>query len=137
MKERLTEQKLKIREVEKLKNNGIEDEEAQAQLEILEHGIAEGKIKLQEQTISDVMNDKAVEVIHEPSASVKAKRTTVKFEVTDIKELFKHHPNLVTLEPNDAAINEMGKNLKEAGAIDEEAGLKLKGLTFKILKVYA
>jgi hypothetical protein len=59
-----------------------------------------------------------------------------KFEVTDINLLFKHSPELIILETNDAAIRDLMKSKKEKGELKEGSEINIPGIRFYQEKKY-
>jgi hypothetical protein len=59
-----------------------------------------------------------------------------KFEVTDLKLLNAKHPELVTIEPNEAAIRQLLSDYRKNGDLKENGEINLSGLRFYQDKIY-
>ena len=59
-----------------------------------------------------------------------------KFEVTDLKLLNVKYPELVTIEPNEAAIRQMLSDFRKKGELKDGCEINLPGLRFYQDKIY-
>jgi hypothetical protein len=138
----LAEQKIEVRKLEKLEKERIEAEKQQddekllqiaEQKEVLETKIEEQKIVVQETAINQSLQDQ-FELAEILLPNVKAKRTTIEYEVVDIKETLKDKPEWVVLTPNKDALNEYTKFLKETSTKDVD--FVINGIRFYTKKTY-
>ena len=138
----LAEQKIEVRKLEKLEQERIEAEKQQddekllqlaEQKEFLETKIEEQKIVVQETAINQSLQDQ-FELAEVLLPTIKAKRTTIEYEVVDIKETLKDKPDWVVLTPNKDALNEYTKFLKETSTNDVD--VVINGIRFYTKKTY-
>lgn len=104
--------------------------------EELNNQISEQKILVQEKAI-DAATNVQVEVAQEILPNVKARRSTWKYEVTDINLLQKKMPHLVMLVPNEDRISDLLKNMKTIdGSLEGKEEVLMNGLRFFLEKLY-
>jgi hypothetical protein len=138
----LAEQKIEVRKLEKLEQERIEAEKQKddekllqiaEQKEVLETKIEEQKIVVQETAINQSLQDQ-FELAEVLLPTIKAKRTTIEYEVVDIKETLKDKPDWVILTPNKDVLNEYTKFLKETSTTDVD--VVINGIRFYTKKTY-
>jgi chromosome segregation ATPase len=139
---KLAEQKIEVRKLEKLEQERLEAEKQKddekllqiaEQKEVLETKIEEQKIVVQETAINQSLQDQ-FELAEILLPNVKAKRTTIEWEVGNIQETLKKNPDWVVLTPNKDALNEYTKQLKENATGDVD--VVVNGIRFFTKKTY-
>lgn len=139
----LAAQKIEVKKLEKLEKERLEalkvnDEEKLIDIaekqEVLETKIEEQKIVVQETAINQSLND-TFEVAEVVLTNIKAKRTTIEFEVVDIMETLKKEPQWVYVLPNKDALNSYIKQIKEAG-VNGDVDITISGIRFYTKKTY-
>lgn len=138
----LAQQKVEVKKLEEIARQELEAQklqddakliELQEKKEKLESKIEEQKIVVQETAINQSLND-TIEIAEVIYPEIRAKRTTISFEVFDIKETLKKKPEWVELIPNKDAINEHIKELKESSKGDID--IVIDGIRFYTKKTY-
>lgn len=126
--EKITQQKTNIKAIEKAKadlNKALatgDDEKAislQEKVEDVQNKIDETKVSVQEEAVN-IVTESRVEIAEEIYPDVKARRSTWKFEIVDIKETVKKMPMWVNLELNETKVGEYLKAKKEEGLSTDE-----------------
>lgn len=123
----------------KKKQTTTKDEYAKEELDIkiqeAEASIEEAKVVVQEEAISQATESTptSYSVVH---PTVRARRTTWKYEVTDINLLQKKMPHLVKLVADEEKIDDLLKTKKSDGSLDNQEEVTINGIRFYKEKLY-
>jgi hypothetical protein len=132
-------QKQNVAELERLRTMQAaarlnEDDQAVIDLmeqeEHLESKIEDHKIIVQEAAVNQSMNEPVYASFSPVYASVKAKRTTWKFEMVDTREVMKKNPELLVIELDDAKVKERMNGLKDSGVFMDKTEYTLNGIRY-------
>ena len=104
--------------------------EAKEKQEAIAEQIEENKVVVQETAINQATSAAPVVIPEEVLPEVKARRTTWKFEVLNIKEVAKKAPDLVKMEINDEAVKGVLKTLKDTNQLAGKTEYVLNGIRF-------
>jgi hypothetical protein len=132
-------QKTHIKELTKMEEDMKEaDEDRRMELEEkksqIEEQIHEGTINVQESAINSAVNES--EYAETVSATVKARRTTWKWEVKDIKAAFKKMPSWVKMEIDEEKLKDYLKACKEQGQLEDKEEFEFAGIRFFKQKLF-
>lgn len=136
----IKEQKVKIRQLENVRKqiskstSGDDVVELQEKAEQLEADIEEKKIVVQEKAIDQSTSFVPVATVVHPT--VKPRRTTWKWEVTDLSKLAKKMPHLVKVVPDEDAIKAVLETKKTDGSLEGKDEEILHGLKFYAEKLF-
>lgn len=144
----LAKQKDKVKELENLErqkkalekaNDGDEVSmlDLESKIDEQKSAIEETKIEIEEHAIDSAINvGSDVETAEEITPEVKARRTTWKWRVKDIKELQKKMPHLVKLVADEEKIDEWLKSKKTDGSLKDQESVIVNGIEFYVFKSY-
>jgi hypothetical protein len=109
--------------------------ELQEKAEALKEVVEENKLRIQEEAYKQAGNTGIV--VGEPTVMApKATRTTWKWRVDNVKELYKKQPDLVDLIPNKEKIDEILRQKREDGSLDGKREETINGIVFYEDKSY-
>lgn len=141
----LKSQKEKIAESERIakeikdaeKTDDIEKlDELKAAQELVQDGIQENKVKVQEAALNQEFTPRHFTAHEVISPVVKAKRTTVEWEIVDVDTAIKKNRSMLTIEINPEEAKKTAKTLNDSGAFKGKEEVILNGIRFWIKKSY-
>jgi copper chaperone CopZ len=141
LNELINKQKDSIKELEALakKSEKVTDEyeklEIEEQMESVRGRVEETKINVQESAINSAI-ESDVTIAQEVLPEVKARRTTLEYEVKDINLLQKKMPHLVKLVVDEEAMDLWLKTKKTDGSMTGKEEDVINGIRFYYKKVY-
>ncbi len=140
----IKQQKDTIRQLEKQKEAELaaaEKGDDQKQFDAIEaqealiQRIEEQKVRMQEKVINEFTA--APSYVSEVLPEVpKARRTTWKFELSDVQEALKKAPDWLTIEINNDVVKEHLKKMKESGQLKDKTEITINGIRFFENKEY-
>lgn len=104
--------------------------------ELLDEEIKENALRLQEKAFEEIINVPKIEITESMSESVKARRSTWKWEIEDINLLSKKMPDLVELCPIKEKINDLLDIKKKDGSLNGVDRININGIIFYLEKRY-
>ena len=107
--------------------------EIREQREQLENDLEENILRLQEKAFEQISNDTPT-VVPEPAGEALKGRNYWRWEVIDMKLLYRKNPELVLLEPNKEAIEKVISDSKESWIKSKKSELTINGIKFFIKK---
>lgn len=129
----ISEQKIIIKKLDLLKE--LDNEENLEKIEEAEQVLEEKKFAVQESVIESISSP-----IHQVNTtfvpSVKARRTTWKFEIADVQEILKKVPNFLNISLDDSKVKELQSKLKAEGKFEGVKEFTINGIRFFEHKTY-
>lgn len=139
----LKDQKEKVRELEKnaedlKKAEAKGDGEALSQLQdkaaILEDGMQENKVRVQETALG--VNFAVPKVVETIAPTVKARRTTIKAKIVDMETAIKKSLDLLVIELDQEKAKAVAKTLSDAGTFLKAEFIIVNGIEYRVEKTY-
>ncbi len=117
-------------------NQKATEEQIAEKAEDLEIGLMQNQVEMHDVIEKSYIQGSDYHVGLSTAPVVVPARRQWKFEVTDLEALHKKHPELVTVQPNEAAIRQLLSDYRKNGELKDGIDINLPGLRFFQDKIY-